>query len=815
MTSNLIQDIRYAVRLLLRSPGFTLTAAVTLALGIGATTLMFSIVNAVLWRPLPFPDPDRLLVFFTINRQAGVGQIRTSALDFQDWRARAASFDALAGHVGTGFTFTGNGDPELVIGQVVTADFFKALGVRPALGRTFAADEFSPGRETRVVLSYPLWQRRFGGNAAIVGNTTTINGRPYTVVGVMPAGFAYPNATYELWAPLPTPPTPEMPPANRGSHYLQVIGRLKPGVSVAHAQTEIAGIAAALSRQFPDTNQNLSAAAAPLGDYAVRDVRTPLYVLLAAVGLVVLIACGNVTNLLLARATARTREVAVRQALGAGRWRLAQQFLTESITLYAIGAAGALALGAWGLSGIVALQPGGIPRLNEASIDSRVLTATLAVTFLTSLLFGLAPVVQGARTLPIHALKSGTPGGGFGPARQRVRMALVVGELALAVALLVGAGLAVRSLARLSSVNPGFDADAQLTFGIVMPAARYGTHEQMIAFADRLTSTIASHAGVQHAGATTHLPLSGQNLENGFTVEGFVPARPGDVAVAGMRGVTGDYFAALGIPIEAGRSFTSADRLGSQPVAIVNATFARQYWPGQSPIGKHLLEAGADGPMRTVVGVIADIRHNGLAEEPRPEVDIPYSQLDSGFLTTWARGLTYVVRSTLPLADALAGARADVAETDPLIPLLTPRTIGDVASETLSEPRFRTWLLAAFAALALSLATIGVFGVLAFYVLQRTREIGIRVALGASRNDILGMIMVRGLTLAGAGIALGAAAAIPLALSMRSLLFGVAPLDALTLAASAAALALVAAAASYIPARRALSIEPVSALRLE
>ena len=815
MTSNLIQDIRYAVRLLLRSPGFTLTAAVTLALGIGATTLMFSIVNAVLWRPLPFPDPDRLLVLFTINRQADVGQIRTSALDFQDWRARAASFDALAGHVGTGFTFTGNGDPELVIGQVVTADFFKVLGVRPALGRTFAADEFSPGRETRVLLSYPLWQRRFGGNAAIVGNTTTINGRPYTVVGVMPAGFAYPNATYELWAPLPTPPTPEMPPANRGSHYLQVIGRLRPGVSVAHAQTEIAGIAAGLARQFPDTNQSLSAAATPLGEYAVRDVRTPLYVLLAAVGLVVLIACGNVTNLLLARATARTREVAVRQALGAGRWRLAQQFLTESITLYAVGAAGALALAAWGLSGIVALQPGGIPRLNEASIDARVLTATLAVTFLTSLLFGLAPVVQGSRTPPIHALKSGTPDSGFGPARQRLRMALVVGELGLAVALLVGAGLAVRSLARLSSVNPGFDADAQLTFGIVMPAARYRTHEQMIAFADRLTSTIAARAGVQHAGATTHLPLSGQNLENGFTVEGFVPARVGEVAVAGMRGISGDYFAALGIPIEAGRSFTSADRLGSQPVAIVNATFARQYWPGQSAIGKHLLEAGADGPMRTVVGVIADIRHNGLAEEPRPEVDIPYSQLDSGFLTTWARGLTYVVRSTLPLADALVRARADVGATDPLIPLLTPRTIGDVASETLSEPRFRTWLLAAFAALALSLATIGVFGVLAFYVLQRTREIGIRVTLGASRNDILRMIMMRGLTLACAGIALGAAVAIPLALSMRSLLFGVAPLDALTLAASAAALALVAAAASYIPARRALSIEPVSALRLE
>jgi putative ABC transport system permease protein len=814
MTSDLIQDLRYAARLLARAPGFTLTAAITLALGIGATTLMFSIVNAVLWRPLPFPDPDRLLVVFSI-RQPGIGEIRATALDFQDWRARAVSFESLAAHVGTGFTFTGSGDPELVIGQVVTTDFFRVLGVRPMLGRTFAADEFTPGRETRVVLSHRLWQRRFGGNPDVVGRTTTINGRAYVVVGVMPAGFVYPNATYQLWAPLPSPPTPEMPPANRASHYLQVVGRLKPNVTPAHAQAEIAGIAAALAQQFPETNQNLTAGAAPLSDYTVRDVKTPLYVLLAAVSLVVLIACANVTNLLLARASARSREVAVRQALGAGRWRLVRQFLTESMTLYAIGAGGALALAAWGLSGIVALQPGGIPRLNDASIDARVLAATLAVTFLTSVIFGLAPVAQGARVSPIDALKSGPPGSGVGPARQRLRMALVVGELALAVALLVGAGLAIRSLARLSSVNPGFDADAQLTFGIVMPAARYATHEQMIAFVDRLTDAVKSGAGVQHAGATTHLPLSGQNLENGFTVEGFVPAHPGEVPIAGMRGVTADYFAALGVPLEAGRPFTSSDRLGSQSVAIVNETFAKRYWPGQSAVGKHLVESGSEGPMRTVVGVIADIRHNGLAEDPRPEVDIPYSQLDPDFLKTWARGLTYVVRSAVPLVDTLAGARTDVAAVDPLMPLLTPRTIGDVASETLAEPRFRTWLLGGFAVLALSLATVGVFGVLAFYVLQRTREIGIRVALGASSTDIVRMIMARGLALAGAGITLGAAAAIPLALSMRSLLFGVAPLDALTLAGSAAALGIVAAAASYIPARRALAIEPVSALRLE
>lgn len=810
----MLQDLRYAVRMLFRSPGFSATAGLTLALGMGATTLMFSIVNAVMWQPLPFHEPERLVLIFSVNRQSNVGQIRASALDFTDWRSRAQSYDALAGHVGTGFTFSGGGDPELVVGQLVTADFFRVLGVQPIAGRTFSPDEFSPGREGRVILGQRLWQRRFGSDPSVVGSTITINGKPYTVTGVMPASFVYPSDRYEVWAPLPSPRTPEMPPLNRASHYLQVVGRLKPGVTVDQAQTEIAAIASGLAKEFPDTNQNLSARAVPLADYNVRDVRRPLYLLLGAVGLVVLIACGNVTNLLLARATSRTREVAVRQALGAGRARLVRQFLVESIVLYAVGAAGALAVAAWGLAGIAAL-PADVPRLDQASIDGRVFAATLAVAFVTALIFGIAPALQGVRVGPAEALKGGGRSAGGGPGRQRFRLAVVVAELAMSAVLLVGAGLALRSLERLSNVDPGFDPDGQLTFGIVMPASRYADHERIIAFARDLTSKLSAMPGVGAAGATTHLPLSGQNMENSFTVEGFVPADPSDVPVAGMRGITGDYFPALGVRLVAGRFFTAADREGSQPVTIVNEAFARKFWPGKSAIGKRLLEGGGDEPLREVVGVIADIRHSGPAAELRPEVSIPYSQLEPGFLKTWSRGLWYVVRGTIPEGGTIAAARATVAASDPAMPLIEPQLISELAYEAIAEPRFRTWLLSSFAALAAALATIGVFGVLAYFVSQRTREIGIRVALGATSRDIVRLVMVRGMVVAAVGIGTGVAAAIPLAIWMRALFFEVNPADGLTLTAVSAGLGLVAAVASYVPARRALRIEPLTALKLE
>src|SRR5262245_2547751 len=657
----MLQDLRFALRTLFRSPGFTATAALTLALGIGVTSLMFSVVNAVLLRPLPYAHPERLVLAFNVSAQSGANDLRATALDFDDWRARAKSFEAMAGHIGTGFTLTGQGEPELVLGQQVTAEFFRVLGVQPALGRTFAPDEFTPGHEAIVVLSHRLWKRRFGGDPSAVGRQTIVNGRPFTIAGVMPAGFEYPARRYELWAPLPSPRTADMPPANRSAHYLQVIGLLKPSASVTRANTELRTIADALASQYPESNAGMSARVTPLQDYVVRDLKTPLYMLLGAVGLVVLIACANVTNLLLARATARHREVAIRQALGAGHWRLVRQFLAETAVLYTIGAAGAVGLASWGTTALVALGPADIPRLADTALDSRVLAATLLLSLITALVFGLVPALKGANADPSDSLRAaGGRTASAGRARQRVRIALVIAEVALSVVLLVGAGLALHSLARLTSVDPGFDADGQLTFTVVLPARRYPDARSMIVAVERLADQLASTPGVESSGATTHLPLSGQNIENGFEVDGFVPSKPGEVPIAGQRGVTGNYFEALGARLEAGRRFTSSDRAGSQPVAIVNQAFARRYWPGQNPLGRRLREYGGDG-WRSVVGVIADVRHEGPAEDARPEVSVPYSQLEPGFMATWSRGITFVLRGRSASTSLASAARAQVA----------------------------------------------------------------------------------------------------------------------------------------------------------
>jgi predicted permease len=811
----MVQDFKFALRTLFRSPGFTVTAAVTLALGIGVTTLMFSVVNAVLLRPLPYPNQDRLMLVFNVSTDAaGSNTIRASALDFEDYRARARTFEAMAAHIGTGFTFSGAGTPELVIGQMVTPEFFKVFGVSPAIGRTFAPDEFTPGRELVVLLSQKLWKRRFGGDPAVVGSTVTINGKPYLVAGVMPAGFDYPGPRYDLWSPLPSPRSAGMPPVNRNSHYLQVVGRLVPGATAEQAHAEIRGIAGALATQFPDSNSNLSARVTSLQDFVVRDVKTPLYVLLGAVGLVVLIACANVTNLLLARASARHREVAIRQALGAARWRLVRQFLAETSVLYALGAIGALALASWGMSALVTLGPENIPRLADTSLDGRVLAATLALSLVTAMVFGLVPALQGAAADPAESLRSGGRGASTGRARQRFRVALVVSEVALSVVLLIGAGLALHSLVRLTSVDPGFDADGQLTFSVVISPRKYPDAPSTIAAVDRFVERLSTAPGVTNVGTTTHLPLSGQNMENGFTVEGYTPATPDDVPVAGMRGITGDYFTALGARLKSGRVFTSADRAGSQPVAIVNEAFARTYWPGQDPLGKRLREGG-NPDWRTVVGVIADVKHTGPADAARPEVSMPYSQVDPGVITTWFRGQYFVVKSSVAMQGLVASARAEAAAIDPDMSLNELQSMADLASNAVSAPRFRTLLLGTFAALALALASIGVFGVLSYFVAQRTREIGIRVALGATSSDILRMVVGRGLTLAGIGLAIGLIAAIPMTRWMETLLFEVKPLDVATIVSVIVGLAVIAGLASYLPARRALRIEPMTALNLE
>lgn len=810
----MLQDLRFASRTLLRAPGFTAMAGLTLALGIGATSLMFSVVNAVLLRPLPYPEQSRLMLLFNQRTNTpSANTIRITPLDFDDYRLRAHSFESLAGYVGKGFTLSGAGEPELVIGEMVTPDFFRTLGVAPALGRTLGFDEFQLGHENVVVLSHRLWKRRFGGDPNSIGSRITLDGKPFTIAGVMPPSFEYPASRYELWTPLPSPRTPELPPINRVSHYLEVIGRLKPAVSFDQAQLEVAAIASALATEYSDSNSNLGARVTPLEQFLVRDVEQPLRILLAAVGLVVLIACANVTNLLLARASVRSREVAIRQALGASRWRLVRQFLVETLVLYLVGACGALAVASWGIPLLLSFAPKDIPHLADTSLDLRVLVATMLMSLACALIFGLAPAYHGGNVDPAQALRGG---GRTSAARagQRVRVALVISELALSVVLLIGAGLMLRSLVRLTTVDPGFDADGQLTFSVVMMPRKYADESSMLSFSERLSSQLAAVPGIQHAGFTTHLPLSGQNLENGFEVDGYVPANADDVPVAGMRGVSDDYFAALGARLKAGRVFTPVDRSNSQPVAIVNEAFALRYFGGSNPIGRRLREGGYPN-WRVVVGVISDVKHSGPAAEARPEVSLPYSQLTFGFLNAWARGIYVVVRGQMATSALTTSARAVVHSMDPDMSMNQPRALADYASEAISQPRFRAILLSAFAGLAIALASVGIFGVLSYFVTQRTREIGIRMALGASSGDILRMVVGRGLLVTAVGLALGVIAAIPLTRSVESLLFEVKPLDAATIVTVIVGLALVAGLASYLPARRALRIAPITALQIE
>jgi putative ABC transport system permease protein len=752
------------------------------------------------------------MVLSSVNRQKDVGRIRASALDFADWRSQSRSFEAMAGHIGTGFTFSGGSQPELVTGQLVTADFFQVLGVAPLLGRAFAAEEFTAGRHHVIVIAHGIWQRRFGGDRTAIGRSTLVNGEAYTIVGVMPPGFSYPDARYQLWAPLPTTATADLPPINRATHYLQVIARLKRDVRLDGARAELDRIAASLAAQYPDNDANLTVRAEPLGEQRVAGVRTALLVLLGAVGFVVLIACANVTNLLLARATSRQREVAIRVALGAGRFRLARQFLIEAIVLYGLGAAGALALAAWGLDALKTLNPGNVPRLGEASLDARVLAVTVLISLGTAILFSLAPALHAANADGGDALKAGGRSGTAGEARQRLRSILVVAEVALSVVLLVGATLALRSFVKLTQVHPGFDADDQVTFTIVMAKSQYPDAARMIAFTRSIGDELSAAPGVLHVGGTTHLPFSGQNLENGFSVDGYIAPPGGQLPVAGMRGVTGGYFAALGIPLKAGRAFTPADREGSLPVAIVNEAFARRYFGAQNPLGRRVRDAGGDS-WRTVVGVIGDIKHSGPDAESRPEVDIPYAQLDPDFMNTWSRGVAFVVRSTAPSGAVLPVIRARMAVIAPSMPLTSVQPLSALASDAVSQPRFRTVLLGAFAVLALVLAAVGVFGVLSYFVTQHTQEIGVRMALGAQPADVVRLVVARGVGLSGVGILLGLLAAVPMMRLMQQLLFEVTPTDAPSFAAVAAVLLAVAGIASYLPARRATRVDPMTALR--
>src|SRR5262245_10161012 len=811
---DVFQDLRLAMRLLRKQPAFTVAAIVTLALGIGANTAIFSIVNAVLLQPLPYRDASRLFVVY----QSGSGandRARLSAEDFLDLQREARSFDALGAYAGTGFTLSDRRDPRFVMGQMISAELLDVLDVPPVIGRALRPEENEGGRDQVMLLSHGLWQRRYGGDPSIVGQTITANGKLYTVVGVMPPTFEFPQKRYEVWVPFAFRNNTQGI-VNRGTHFLQAAGRLRDGASLDQAQAEVTTIARRLELAYPDSNTGATMRLVSLIDDTVGNVRTALLLVLSAVGFVLLIACANVTNLLLARASTRQREMAVRTALGASRTRLVMQLLTETLVLYAAGACAGLALAAWGLGGLVALSPGDIPRLDRTEVDLTTLIFAIGLTLVSGIVFGLVPARYSIYRVPAEQLNAARSSTASRRTR-RARATLVIAEVALSLMLMVGAALAARSLLQLERVDTGLDADGVLTFNVVPPETAYPNGDSVRRFHREVIERLSAQPGALAVGATSHLPLSGQNVESRITPEGWQAPSPGQGAGAGLRGVAGRYFDAIGARVIAGRAFTDADSATSQQVAMVNEEFVRRYWPGQSAIGKRLKQGdgASEDPWKIVVGVYADLKHLGPQAETRPEVMFPYAQTHGFWVTRFMRGLSVVVRTTSDPMSLLPAARRVVRSVDPTVPLVEPQPMTTLVSGSVAQPRFRSTLLVSFAVLAMLLAVVGIYGVVGFNIDQRTHEISVRMALGAQRGSVLGLLLRQESIPIAIGLVSGVVGATAVGRAMQGLLFHVEPVDPATFIAMPALLAAIALVACIVPARRALEVEPAHALRAE
>ncbi len=824
---NLIQDLRYGARMLLKKPVFTIVAVITLALGIGANTAIFSVVNAVLLRPLPFPQPERLAMVNTTNLARGYTNMGTSMPDFRAWRERNHSFDMMAGFNTTSFNISGTTEPERVPGAQVSADIFDLLGVPPAIGRAFTAEEEIFGKHHVVIVSAGLWRRRFGPEADLTDKTMTLNGERYEIVGVMPQGFQFPEPTVALWTPLAVADGAEN--NTRGNYWLGVVGRLRSGVAAAQAQAELDGV----FRQLEQEDTLFSGFATdviPLQEATVGSVRTALLILLAAVGLVLLIACANVANLLLARASARQREIAIRTALGARRGRLIRQLLTESLLLGLAGGGLGLVLAAWGVDVLVGLGPN-VPRLAEIGIDRDVLAFTFALAILTSVVFGLVPALQSSKTDLNETLKESGRSATGGTRRRVLGNSLVVVEVALSFVLLAAAGLMINSLLRLQRVNPGFKTDHILTMQIALPVARYAKDrpELTAGFYQQLIERVQTLPGVEGAGATSALPLTNSGWGKMFTLEdGPAPKSLDDVPNVQYQQVTSDYFSTLAIPTVRGRSFNEGDTPDSLPVAVINETMVRRFFADSDPIGKRLylgppeemvppgiLPPGFRFLRFTIVGVIGDVRENGLNQPLKPEIyTLQKQELASKFADP--SNYMYLAVRTATEPSSLVGAiRRAVQEIDREQPIADVATMEELVATSLSQARFSTLLLGVFAGLALILAAVGLYGVMAYTVEQRTHEIGIRMALGAQTGDVLRLVIRQGLMLTIAGVAIGLGAALILTRVMASLLYGVTATDPLTFAVIAVLLTGAALAATFVPARRATRVDPLAALRYE
>jgi putative ABC transport system permease protein len=804
----LLQDLRYGIRSLLKNPGFTLVAVLALALGVGANTAIFSVVNRLLLSPLPFKDPDRLVMVweknFPRNRERNV----VSPANFLDWNRQNQVFEHMAALAESPVNLTNAGEPEEFQAQFVTASFFPLLGVQPAYGRAFTDSEDVPNAGRVVIISHRLWQSRFGADLQILGKTITLSGRNPIVVGIMPPGFHFLNNKIDFWVPMAL---------NTGTDYREVSGRylrsvarLKPGVTLSQARAEMDVIAGRLEQSYRDFNAGWGANVFPLQEEVVGDIRPALLVLLGAVGFVLLIACANVANLLLARAATRQKELALRTALGASRGRLIRQLLNESLLLGVIGGTAGLFLAYWAIELLIKFNPGNIPRLEEVTLDGRVLAFTLVVSVLTGVIFGAIPALQASKPDLNESLKEGGRSSGGGAGHRRVRSIFVVSEVALALVLLIGAGLMIKSFIKLQQVDLGFNPDKLLTARVLLPGSKYGDNPKRAAFFQQAVQRIETIPGVQAVGAISWLPLVGLGSATSFWVDGRPEPPPGEKPGTDVRVITPGYFAAMGIPLIKGRIFDERDNAQSPRVLIINEAMAREFFPDEDPIGKRLIISW-DRPALPdeIIGVVGDAKLTSIDGQVRPAIYWPHARQSS------YSAMAFAVRTT---SDPLAVAGSLVSEIraiDAEQPVADIRTMEEVVSTSVSRPRFNMLLLGLFAGVALVLSAVGIYGVMAYSVNQRTHEIGIRMALGARSTDVLRLIVGQGMVLALGGVGIGLAGAYFLTGLMSSLLFGVTATDPLTFGGISLLLAGVAFVACYVPARRATKVDPMVALRYE
>jgi putative ABC transport system permease protein len=807
--ASLARDLRHGARLLWKAPGFTTVALAALALGMGATGAIFSVVDAVLLRPLPFRDPQRLLAIWESNPAQNLKDLFVTPSDFLEWRNQSRALEALAAleDVHANLTAGPNGyiEPEELRAERVTANLFPLLGVQPVVGRAFSSDEDQPGRADYALLSHSLWQRRFGGDPSIAGKAIRLRDRSYTVVGVLPAGFSVLDPAVDVWIPLGLDPHDAR---TAGSHFLIVIARLKPGVGVDRARTEMDIIGSRLEQANPALDKGWRPALVPLREELVGDVRPALLVLLAAVGFLLAMACVNVANLLLARSAARQKEIAIRTALGAGRGRIVAQLLSESVLLALAGGALGLALARGVVALVARLGPASIPRLAEARIDARLFLFALGVSLATGILFGIAPAIHISGANLNAALTEVGRGGTTGRSGRVVRSALVAAEVALAVVVLIGAGLLMRSFVGLRSADPGFQPAGLLTLRVPLAGGRNAAPDRRIAFFQQVADRVAALPGVRAVGAVNGLPLTGLGGGSTFTVDGR-PAPPLDQRpVALLRSATSAYFRAMGIPLLAGRGLAESDTSQAPPVIVVNQTLARRFWPAGNPIGGRLVVDALNGRVAEIVGVVADVKPERIESQDWPTIYSPYPQAP-------VAAMTMVVRTAQPPLSLASAVEREVRQLDPNQPVAEMRSMEQVVDRAVAGARFNTVLLAVFAEIAFLLAAVGIYGVISCDVSERTHEIGIRVALGAQPGDVLKLVVGHGARLAAYGIAAGLAAAFALTRLMASMLYGVKATDAYTFAAIPVLLGAVALAASYLPSRRALALDPVTALRHE